>query len=297
MSRPNPDYHYVAYIDEAGDDGLKAVKPLVMPNGSSEWLILSAVVIKAENQPLVDEWVNDIKMQFKNHQRPDIHFTGLNPAKRATACSMLATLDARYFVVASNKKNMQGYQNPFAGKIPSSNWFYCWMTRLLLERVTKFVHDKSVTDHGEPRKLRIEYSARGGLKYSQMHAYYEWMKLKKVPFLPWGNLKWEVMDQNLLKVYPHLDRAGLQIADVVASAFFKACDKHDTGGCDNAFAKLLKPRMGRDPDKRNGQISGYGVKLMPSLKGANLDADQAAIFKFYGYPKQWWCPEAFKDEL
>jgi len=39
-----PSYGYVAYIDEAGDDGLRAVKPISNP-GSSEWLVLSAVVL------------------------------------------------------------------------------------------------------------------------------------------------------------------------------------------------------------------------------------------------------------
>ncbi len=296
MAENPPEYHYVAYIDEAGDDGLKAVKPLSSP-GASEWLILSAVVIRAEKQALLPEWVQSIKSEFKNHQRPDIHFTGLNPAKKARACEMMASFDARYFVIASNKKNMEGYNNPFAGKIPSANWFYCWMTRLLLERVTKFVYDKSMAEFGEPRKLRVEYSARGGIRYSQMSAYYEWMKLKKHnPYLPWGKIYFEVMHSDLLKVYPHLEREGLQLADVVASAFFKACDKHDTGACDPSFAKLLKPRMAREPDRlKGGQIAGYGVKLMPSMRVAKLDQDQADIFKFYGYPGQWWCPEAFND--
>jgi len=296
MASKPPEYSYVAYIDESGDDGLKAVKPLSSP-GSSEWLILSAVVIRAENQANVVTWTDAIKAEFRNHQRPDIHFSGLNPAKRLKACQMMADLDARYFVVASNKKNMEGYENPFAGKIPSSNWFYCWMTRLLLERVTKFVHDLAIKEHGEPKGLRIEYSARGGLKYSQMSAYYEWMRLKKHnPYLPWGKIYWGVMHADLLHVYPHLDREGLQLADVVASAFFKACDKHDTGGCDPSFAKALKPRMAREPDKiKGGQFSGFGVKLMPSMRKAKLDPDQAAIFKFYGYPSQWWCPEAFSE--
>ena len=211
---------------------------------------------------------------------------------------MLAELDARYFVIASNKKNMEGYSNPFAGKIPSSNWFYCWMTRLLLERVTRFVHQRSLAEYGEARKLRVEYSARGGIKYSQMSAYYEWMKVKQFrPFLPWGKIFWDVLDQNQLKVFPHQEREGLQLADVVASAFFKACDKYDTGSCDPSYAKLLKPRMARMPDtKRGGKIAGFGVKLMPSLRKANLDRDQEAIFRFYGYPSQWWCPDAFKED-
>ncbi|MEM7429018.1 MAG: DUF3800 domain-containing protein, partial [Pseudomonadota bacterium] len=192
------------------------------------------------------------------------------------------------------KKNMQGYQNPDADQIPSQCWFYCWMTRVLLERVTRFVLQRSLLDYNEPRKVRLEYSARGGLRYDQMNAYYAWLDMKKTnPFLPWGKICWEVMDRRLLKVYPHWEREGLQLADVVANSFFTACDKYDTGGCDPQFAKILKPRMGRDTYKSEKMISGFGVKLLPNFRNAKLDPDQAEIFRFYGYPRQWWDPEAF----
>jgi hypothetical protein len=292
-SGASPEYGYVAYIDESGDDGLRAVKPISTP-GSSEWLILAAVVIRAERQNEVSQWVEQIRSNFRNPQTSTIHFTDLNDTKKATACRAIAGFDVRCFVVASNKKNMEGYNNPFAGKIPSSNWFYCWMTRVLLERVTCFVRDKAAVAPAAPKHLRIEYSARGGLRYSQMGAYYEWMRMKQHrPFLPWGKICWEVMDPRLLYVYPHYEREGLQLADIVASAFFKACDKYDTGACDPQFAKLLSKRMARVPDTTTGRISGYGVKLLPNFRKAKLDADQAEIFKFYGYPEQWWDPEAF----
>jgi hypothetical protein len=292
-SAHTPRYDYVAYVDEAGDDGLKAVKPLSSP-GSSEWLVLSAVVIRAENESKVAGWVRDIRANFRSNQAKALHFADLSLANKITACNKLATLDVRCFAVASNKKNMQGYSNPDAGKIPSQCWFYCWMTRVLLERVTNFVRERSMIDHGVPRFLRVEYSARGGLKYSQMMAYYEWLRMKRAnPFLPWGKICFEVLHQNLLRVYPHLEREGLQLADVVASAFFKACDKYDTGGCDPQFAMLLRNRMARAPDNHNGRVSGYGLKLLPGFAKARLDADQAKIFRHYGYPGQWWDPEAF----
>lgn len=269
------------------------MKPLSTP-GSSEWLVLSAVVIRAENQSKVPEWADNILSQFRYRQTAQIHFTDLNDAKKAAACRALSNLDVRCFVVASNKKNMEGYNNPFASKIPSSNWFYCWLTRVLLERVTHFVAEKAALEPTKPGHLCLEYSARGGLRYSQMNAYYEWMRLKKhSPYLPWGKIRWEVMHPQLMHVYPHYEREGLQLADIVASAFFKACDKHDTGRCDPRFAELLRPRMGRVPDRSDGVIAGYGVKLMPNMKNAKLDSDQAAIFLSFGYPKQWWDPEAF----
>ena len=58
-------YSYVAYIDEAGDPGLRRVKPLDH-NGSSEWLILSAVVIGAPNERNVAPWRNDILRATKD---------------------------------------------------------------------------------------------------------------------------------------------------------------------------------------------------------------------------------------
>jgi hypothetical protein len=91
-------------------------------------------------------------------------------------------------------------------------------------------------------------------------------------------------------IYSHKERAGLQLADTVASAFFKACDYLDTGECNPEFAKLLVPRMCQAPDGNQGEISGYSVKLMPSPTKAKLLPIQAEIFSYYGYPKQWWAP-------
>jgi hypothetical protein len=46
---PNtPDYDYVAYIDESGDQGLQKVKPLD-PDGSSERLVVSRLAIRKKS--------------------------------------------------------------------------------------------------------------------------------------------------------------------------------------------------------------------------------------------------------
>ena len=98
------------------------------------------------------------------------------------------------------------------------------------------------------------------------------------------DLNYEVMDGAQIHRFDPKERAGLQIADVVASAFFKACDVHDTGGLDPSFAKLLRPRMARLPDRTDGKIAHYGVKLMPAtLAKAKLIPEKEHIFRFYGY--------------
>ncbi|ANK79396.1 MAG: hypothetical protein TEF_00280 [Rhizobiales bacterium NRL2] len=285
------DFDYILYIDEAGDDGLKRVRPLD-DGGSSEWLIIAGVLIRASREAEVKDWVRDIRNGLPGRVTRDFHFRRLNPAKKLHVCQAMADLSARYFVVCSNKKNMRGYRNPLAEKIPAKNWFYCWMTRLLLERATDYVHWHSLQHHGEPRKIRIEYSNRGGFSYAQMGAYYQWIRYQGTnTYLNIGRIHWPSIDYDLLKVYTHNERAGLQLADVVASAFFKACDRFSTGACDPTFAKLLGPRMARPRDTKLESVSGYGVKLMPSLKKSELLPDQEDIFRFYGYPKQWWAPD------
>jgi hypothetical protein len=100
-SNDTPRYDYIAYIDESGDDGLKAVKPCAA-KGSSEWLILSAVVIRASNESKVAGWVTDIRSGFRSRQARALHFADLSHLNKVATCQKIAKLDLRCFVVASN---------------------------------------------------------------------------------------------------------------------------------------------------------------------------------------------------
>lgn len=290
-----PPYRYVAYIDEAGDPGLNRVKP-IDERGASEWLIVSAVVVSDENEAGCDDLVRSVAANFKNFQSNQLHFAKMNEAKKVYACTKLAEFPCRIFIVASNKKNMKGWRNKFAElKSLDKNWFYCWLTRILLERVTHWVECHSVEKYGQSEKLKLNFSNRGGLSYSQMKTYFDWLRMKSSSnnlFLPLGDLRWSVMDRELVEIAPSHERGGLQLADIAASAFFKACDKFDTGACDPRFAKILKSRVASTYNDDGYRIySGYGVKLMPSFKAANLLPEQREIFEFFGYPRQWWDPK------
>lgn len=288
---PTKGYDYVAYIDEAGDPGLQRIRPLD-PGGSSEWLVVSAVVMKAEHEPEAQAWVRSILQQIGSRQRTDIHFADLYPHQKAIVTSALTKLPICCFAMCSNKKNMKKYRNVAPEiRMGVKDWFYSWMTRMVLERVTHFAWSHSVKTLDSVRPMKVIYSTRGGLNVSQMAAYYEWIKRQSLNdnlWLPWGDIEWEMLTFHLLGVMPHHISAGLQLADIVASAFYKAADKHHTGACDATFARILDPRMARFPFLRSGHVSGYGVKLLPNFERAKLDADQSEIFRHYGYPRQLW---------
>jgi hypothetical protein len=282
-----PEHKYIAYIDESGDPGLRVVKPLDRP-GSSEWLIVSAVVTASHREADVTPWARELMASMDSHQMRDIHFQKLTATRKLIACRSVASRPVRCFVVASNKQNMRGWKNPFAEKIPSDNWFYCWMTRLLLERVTHWVKRRSLREYGSPQLVKLVFSERGGLSYTQLNAYYQWLRYKgDNQVLKLGNLEYETINMRLMEVHNHVDHDGLKLPDIVASAFFKGADIHDTGRCDPQFAEALRPRMARAPDR---QIAGYGVKLMPGLGSlvGKTEARQLEVFRSYGYPQQWW---------
>ncbi|HEY4342778.1 MAG TPA: DUF3800 domain-containing protein, partial [Parvibaculum sp.] len=113
------EYEYIAYIDEAGDPGISRVRPLDNP-GATEWLCLGATLIRREFEPKVVEWTRDIRQSIGITQRNDLHFRNLSPTRKRAVCAKMSTLPARYFVLASNKKNMRGYHNPRAAKVRSN---------------------------------------------------------------------------------------------------------------------------------------------------------------------------------
>ena len=172
-----PPIGYIAYIDEAGDDGIKKIKTQTA-SGASEWLVLSAVLIKAEREKDVLEWVKETVGEIAQHQLSHLHFRTLADDKRTVCCNRLAEKLVRLFAMVSNKRNIEGRVNVRANKagVNRTGRFYCWMTRLLLEEVTAFCAQRTMRDYGETRTVKFEFSDRGGLRIDDIRDYYKYIK-------------------------------------------------------------------------------------------------------------------------
>lgn len=289
-----PDYEYIAYIDEAGDPGLNRVRP-IDDAGGTEWMVIGAALVRKNNELMPPKWVGDILNDIGIRQRPDLHFRDLSPTRQIRVCAMMANLPAVYFVVASNKKNMRGYKNErVEAKSYSQQWFYNWLCRILLERITDFALRDSRKHHGSAKKVKFEFSHRGGHRYSQTKAYHWLLKTQArvdQTFLKKRVPKWEVMDYRLIEVYQHRERAGLQLADAVASAFYTAIDNLDTGPCFQAPAEALKTRIAFEHGSGGEKLlRDYGLVLQPTPDfEVAISEDQRAIFRTYGFDfeKKW----------
>ena len=281
----DPPVGYIAYIDQSGDDGIARVSP-IDSNGASEWFVLSALVVRKTTNPELG-WVRSIIADLNLRQRRELHFQPLDHERRLRTCSALAKLPVRCFVVMSNKQNMRGYTNPRAAKVytPARNWFYWWMARLLLERVTDYCYRRSIREFGRPVTVRLEFARRGGMFYSHFKAYLRWLKMQSranALFLSYGDLSWDVVDIDEIAVFAASDRAGLQLSDVVASAFFQAV----AGRCDPSYATALAPRVASN---QHGAQFGYGLKVMPTKYADLAPMEQRELFDFYRQ-KKWRTP-------
>jgi hypothetical protein len=276
---------FIAYVDESGDDGIARVAP-VDPFGASEWFVISALVVRSSSNPEVG-WVRNIISDLDLHQRRILHFQPLDHQRRLAVCKAVATLPVRCFAVMSNKLNMRGYKNPRAARVyaPARNWFYWWMTRLLLERVTDYCYRRSMRESGKALGVRFEFARRGGLKYSHFQAYLRWLKMQSrgdALFIKTGDLNWDVVHFDEIAAYSPAERAGLQLSDIVASAFYQSV----AGRCDPSYAMALGPRVALD---KNGVQLGYGLKVMPTSYLQQAPDNHKALFDFFAKTK-WRTP-------
>lgn len=277
------DYQYIAYIDEAGDPGIKRVQP-IDPNGATEWFTLGCAVIRADREAEPIAYVNRVRTIIKSFQRPDIHYKKLQPWQRLAACSELAKETARLFIVASNKQSMRGYKNPNAAAVSlhPNNFFYNYCLRILLERVTEWVERRSIMEFGEPRKMLLTFSERGGHSYRHVETYTELLKIQQANGRLYQDIRsprFSVIDPELVRVIQHNQNAGLQVADILASAFYQAAHAR-APGWDTAPAMALKPRLASLTER----YDRLGVQLLPwSTWKSPLTNEQKQIFRFYGY--------------
>ena len=287
MNGERDSFGYVLYVDEAGDDGTRTFKP-EDPNGSSEWLCLAGYLVRRDSDQGLPALLTTIRTEIDATQGTSLHYRNLSPSKRLRACQILGSAPARAFAVCSYKRTMQGHHNARAAARSggTKQYLYNWIVRILLERVTDFCWRDSEGHPPADRRVKLVFSHRGGHRYGQMKAYFELLRRQAIgnsTFISKRQIQPDVMSWHLIEYLPHYQMAGLQLADVVASAAYQACDTNSPNwGCGPALA--LRPIMARELNvEGHQQIADYGFTLLPSPFKAGLNADQRTIFEALGY--------------
>ena len=130
--------------------------------------------------------------------------------------------------------------------------------------------------------LRVIFSERGGHDYDHMFSYLERLidqartsghKLRAKHFDP------EMLNRSMWSIEPDEKLAGLQLADVVASAFYQAANRQSPNW-NVAPALALSPIVATDI---RGSARDVGVTVWPLSHQGRLPEASRVIFQKYGY--------------
>jgi hypothetical protein len=178
---------------------------------------------------------------------------------------------------------MRGYSNPIAAqaKINVTAWFYVWLARILVERISDYCSRKTLRDHGHSTAIRFEFASRGGVKIGDLAKYLQYLRDQDALGLMYNTFwkpSWDVLDFDQIYMYPAKERAGLQLADCVASAFYSGLEFTAAGTVKPRFAMALCPRMARSSRER---IYGFGLKAWPDHAPSVAGPKRRELFDFY----------------
>ena len=259
---------YIAYIDEAGDEGLGKLREAKAGGGQSRWLAIGAAIVSSENDRQVPKWRDDIMGLFPKKRHRDLHFRFLNHDQAVAACQNLAERPVGACVIASNKITLLDHPKLPVFKQPGH--LYNYLVRFLLERVTVACALAAKLAGAEKARLRIVFSRRPNTDYQSMKEYLCLMRDGLEVMKPIRSIRWDVLDPNDIQVENHSKRAGLQIADIITSATTSAFEPNGYGNCESRYALSLKGRFIRN----NGHILDCGLTIIPPIGKCPLTDEQ-----------------------
>lgn len=259
-------HSFIAYIDESGDDGLQNFRAPGATGGASRWLVISACVVRLSRDLEMVNWRNEILTRMPDKKSRDLHFAKLTHGQKVVAAQCLASKGVRAISVMSDKSTIpaEAYQD--------KNQLYFYLTRYLIERISWLCRDlRPKVPEGDGR-VQIIFSRRGGMSYANFREYLERLRQDRAV-----RIHWPVIDVTRIDAQDHSRRAGLQLADVVASAFASGIEPNRYGNCEPRYAELLKPIV----FNRNGNYFSYGVKMVPPLESLQLSDEQNRFISLY----------------
>lgn len=283
---------FLLFVDEAGDEGLDRVRP-VDPNGGSEYFVLAGVLVRANRYAGLVQAYNAIKKKIGKTSSDVIHFRDLNHVQQLAIVKEIGKLQIGLVAVVSNKRNMLRYRNTRCEtkifeivkgrpRPKKQNWFYNNLFRYLLESASEECAKWTHQAFGEIRTIKVIFSRRKEFSYAQTQAYLYKLKIERRDSSYFNNkrqIDWAVLDIPSLESKKDKDEVGLQIADCVASAIYRAIDENWFGKIEPQYLADLSGKFIRI----DGLIRDYGFKLLPSQLNFPTSENQKLAFKFVGY--------------
>ncbi len=235
---------YRVYVDEAGDRGIS--------HASDCHFVVSAVIVADSDDATLRRELGSLRAQLGRHPGHVLHFVKFSHSQRLKAVQDVAASSVATVVNVIVHKDLIGQPLPTGNvaHISKPDPMYLWALRLLLERVSWFIDD---TDGGE---AIVTFAHLKGFKSQKLHDYRAALE---------GNgdigIRWSVFAGHRFRVESPKSVELLQVADVTASALFRAIEPDAYGNTEKRYLEELRPKLYRRGD---AEITSYGLKVFPA---------------------------------
>lgn len=153
---------FVAYVDEAGDEGFKKIG-----QGTPEWFVLSALVTRKHADVASVKVLDDVRILLAKPAKKPLHFRKLKHHQKLAFIDRLVKTPVRIMSVVVHKPSIQEPE-----KFNEKNRLYHYALRLLLERLSWFcrTYRRYGAAFGDG-SVEIILSNRGGMSLPAIKAY------------------------------------------------------------------------------------------------------------------------------
>lgn len=253
------------YIDESGDEGFT-----FRPNssGSSEWFVLSALVVRTNNDASLVSMMAKMRRDLGRKQNSPLHFVEMLHGHRVAWVKSICVCPIRTISILIHKPSIDDPEFYKSTKFH----LYHYASRLLIERVSWFCRD-----HYDPSRgngvADVIFSNRRKMSYDAIRSY--WSKLKNDPTIQAEvRIDWKHIDPLAMCAVNHDQLAGLQIADCVASSHWQAVSMDRFGNNEPRYLLELKKHIYRHKKTSDG----YGLKFWPKLQKLRPSNPHLSVF-------------------
>lgn len=239
---------YRVYVDEAGGRGTS--------KRSDRHFAVAAVIVADANVGRTRGELAMLRTAVGRHPGHILHFRKLSHSQKLKSTQDVAASSIAAISTVTIHKNLLGQPLP-AGNlayIAQPDPMYLWALRLLLERVSWYVDE-----HGGTTAI-VTFAHVQHFKTQKLHNY-----RRALEQTPGTEIRWGVFSGHPFRIDAPQKVELLQMADIGASALYKAVEPDAYGNVEPRYLRQLRPALYRRPP---GSITSYGLKVFPDRVAA-----------------------------
>ena len=250
---------FVAYIDEAGDEGFK------FGQGSSEWFVLGAVILRRASEMPEIKLIDDVWARLNRGRAADrqfpakkaLHFRDLQHDVCKYYANRIAQADLTSTVVLINKRDFAPSFQTTPQQKQIIQALYHLASIVLMDTISRFcLESRRVNDVGDG-SAELVFSSRSSLDYAALRGVINDVVVAPEYSMLRRQTSPDIIRASQVRAIMHSKSLGLQIADALTSSYFKAVEKSADGFTEDSYVRLLLPCAYRP----GGELFGHGARF------------------------------------